>query len=271
MIIVNFFGGLGNQMFQFAFAYALAKKLKRQLIFNNTLQKLFKVNHNTKKLNLLFKINFLREEKDSYLIKYYKKILLRFPHLSLFTKKYCTDYNFHKFNFNRKSFEILGYWQNNFFLKKDKYNFKKIFFFKKKNISSKYRNTVSIHIRRNDYLDLKSIYHQCDLKYYSKAINFMKKRIKNPKFILFTDDRKWSKRKFLNKFPFIKLSSIKNSEVEDMYEMSLCEHNIISNSTFSWWGAKLNSNKTKIVIYPSKWFKNKKSPDIFDNSWYKIN
>ena len=117
---------------------------------------------------------------------------------------------------------------------------------------------------------MNSIYHQCDLKYYSQAINFIKTKIKNPKFILFTDDRQWSKKNFIRTFPFIKLSNIRNSEVDDMHEMSLCEHNIISNSTFSWWGAWLNSNKKKIVIYPSKWFKNKKIPEIFDYNWYKI-
>ena len=110
----------------------------------------------------------------------------------------------------------------------------------------KYGHT-SIHVRRGDYTQLRQQYTQLNMGYYQAAMN----RIKSPKYIVFSDDIQWCKTQFKgDRFIF----SEGTSEVEDLALMLACENNIIANSSFSWWGAWLNKNPSKIVVAPQKWF-----------------
>jgi hypothetical protein len=114
--------------------------------------------------------------------------------------------------------------------------------------------TISIHIRRNDFVTISKIWnHNYLLKnsYFDNAINLIKKKIinKNYKFLIFSDDILWCKKNFIgNEYIFIE----NNLDYIDLWLMTLCNHNIISNSTFSWWGAYLNTTSSKIVIAPNK-------------------
>ncbi len=106
----------------------------------------------------------------------------------------------------------------------------------------------SIHVRRGDYLNEPDKHLNLTLDFYKRAID---KFPKNYKFIVFSDDIPWCK----NNFHGENISfSDDNTDIEDLAMMSLCRHNIIANSTFSWWGAWLNENPEKIVISPKKWF-----------------
>jgi hypothetical protein len=110
-------------------------------------------------------------------------------------------------------------------------------------------NTCSIHVRRGDYVN--NPFHEvCDLNYFLKAIEKINSMEKIDKFLVFSDDISWCKKNFLQNFEFID----GNLDIQDIFLMSLCKHNIISNSSFSWWGSYLNKNKNKKIIAPNKWF-----------------
>jgi hypothetical protein len=133
--------------------------------------------------------------------------------------------------------------------------------------------SVSIHVRRGDYVSLKSnldLYQSCSIEYYQTAIEFLENKIIQPQFYIFSDDPEWAKDNFKGeKFRFIDNNS--QSPVIDLFLMKKCQHNVIANSSFSWWGAWLNNNPDKIVIAPKKWFKNNWSDtDIIPDNWTKI-
>ena len=132
------------------------------------------------------------------------------------------------------------------------------------------KNSCSLHIRRGDYISNKntnSVHGTCDLEYYKRAIDIMNSKHSKISFFIFSDDISWTKEnlKIENAF-YVDLKTIPH---EDMYLMSLCNHNITANSSFSWWGAWLNKNETKTIIAPKKWFSNKKN-EIACENWIKI-
>lgn len=118
-------------------------------------------------------------------------------------------------------------------------------------------NSVGIHIRKGqDYMS--RIWYQgtCPLDYYREAIAYIEKRVKNPKFFVFADNPSWVKEHF-KEFEYTLVEGNPPAgwgSHFDMQLMSYCKHNIISNSTYSWWGAFLNKNAEKIVILPHQWF-----------------
>src|SRR5690606_38192956 len=117
------------------------------------------------------------------------------------------------------------------------------------------RNSVSLHVRRGDYLiasnqHLGSI---CDNAYYEKAITYINEKTDSPLFVIFSNDIPWCKETFNNIDAIFVDWNTGNQSYIDMQLMSLCKHNIIANSSFSWWGAWLNNNPDKIVVSPNKW------------------
>jgi len=135
-------------------------------------------------------------------------------------------------------------------------------------------NSISLHIRRGDYVVDKNInaFHGiCDLEYYKRAMSLIKEKVANPTFFVFSDDIAWAKDNFKGE-GFIFVSDPEIEDVEELVLMSKCKHNIIANSSFSWWGAWLNSNLDKIVIAPQKWFNDKKANknQILPEKWIRI-
>jgi len=132
---------------------------------------------------------------------------------------------------------------------------------------------VSLHIRRGDYLNPKhwdSIGCVCQLAYYQNAIDAMNKKVQEPTYYVFSDDIDWVRENLdLPNAFFIDWNKGKDSW-QDMMLMSHCRHHIICNSTFSWWGAWLNPHKEKMILAPEKWFKNIETPYIYPEEWIKI-
>lgn len=116
-------------------------------------------------------------------------------------------------------------------------------------------NSVSIHIRRGDYLTAENqamFGGICTEAYYEKAISFMKENIPDAKFFVFSDDPAYAKKKYAGEeYTIVDINRGKDS-FYDIYLMSQCKHNICANSTFSFWGARLNTNSEKQVIRPLK-------------------
>ena len=128
-------------------------------------------------------------------------------------------------------------------------------------------NSCAVHVRRGDFVGNKT--HQvCDLDYYNRAIELIKSKTQIDNFLIFSNDIVWCKANFPSNFHFID----GNLDVEDLFLISFCTTQIISNSSFSWWGAWLNKNPNKIVIAPKRWFADGKldDKDIYTKDMIKI-
>ncbi len=135
--------------------------------------------------------------------------------------------------------------------------------------------SVALHVRRGDYVTnaKTNAYHGvCGMEYYESAIRYMRAQTDSPRFFIFSDDISWAREHFVGpEYVYVSRSSI--ADVEEMMLMSMCMHAIIANSSFSWWGAWLNSNPEKIVIAPKQWFKNERAnarADIIPREWISL-
>ena len=134
-------------------------------------------------------------------------------------------------------------------------------------------NSVSIHVRRGDYMN--GYYYNllgkvCDLEYYQRAIMEIKKHVSNPKFFVFSDDKEYVVKHLLLEEAEYADFNIGVDSWQGMYLMSQCHHNIIANSTFSWWGAWLNTHHDKIVVAPPRWFNDMEYDDIIPFEWIRV-
>ena len=280
MIIINLFGGLGNQLFQLAAAYKLAKIKGKKIFIDDSLLNHFKSNHQQTNLQDIFDFKFKKKKDNNFLKIFIKKLILKFNFLSNFQNFYVTEFNYFKIiNHDFKEIEMLGYWQNlNFFISHIN-EIKKLFKFRFIKVDVNllnmisHSNSVSLHVRRGDYVSSQnSVNFALPIDYYLRAVKKISLKKKKLIFFIFTDDKKWVRINFLNKFKDYDFNLISTGEdYKDFFLMNKCKHHIISNSTFSWWAAFLNNNKNKLVLYPSIWFKNKmKAPEIFDYKWIKV-
>lgn len=132
-----------------------------------------------------------------------------------------------------------------------------------------FKDYISIHIRRGDYLQFADHHNILTIDYYKECISFFGDE---EKYLIFSDDIEWCKQNF-SFLKNVKYSSC-SQDYEDMLLMSTCKNNIIANSTFSWWAAWFNNNQNKIVLYPKKWFGSKNKhlsiTDLCPNEWRKI-
>ena len=112
----------------------------------------------------------------------------------------------------------------------------------------------------------------CTVEYYNRALKFVKEKLQNPIFYVFSDDLEWTK----NNIKIPNANYISDTLFQDyqnwydMFLMSCCHHNIIANSSFSWWGAWLNTNEDKVVISPNKWINGEHTKDIWCSSWIRM-
>lgn len=288
MYIIWFSGGLGNQMFQYCLYHYLSSEGYSVYADTSFFRK--EEAHEGLMLPEVFdiKLNLMDEDKLDYLIGINSSKLMKiFKRVPILRKiKFYREkkpFSFDEKMFNFKDVYLRGYWQSTKYIEKYESEIRNIFTFKKfrnrKNIlfSKKIENnnSVSIHVRRGDFFKNKKRIQRygniCTNSYYKKAINIIKHKINDPIFLVFSDDIDWAKQNFTgSNFIFVDWNKGKSS-YRDMHLMSLCKHNIIANSTFSWWGAWLNKNENKVVITPSKM--NNKHNDfsqLFPDDWIKI-
>ncbi len=288
MIIIRITGGLGNQMFQYAVAKSLAKKnddiFKLDISFypKQTLRK-YELNLFNIEENIATKDEIIRlAGNENFWFKIKRKLGLnpKRPNSYYAEKEIAV---FDKELFNKQSDIYLdGYWQNENYFKDIRNEILKDFTLKQ-DISKEAKeylkqiqnsNSVSLHVRRGDYVqnsNTNKIHGVCDLNYYKRAIKYILEKMDNPMFFIFSDDIKWCKENFdfLENKIFVDKTK---SAIEDLELMKNCKHNIIANSTFSWWGAWLNENNEKIVIGPKQWFVKKewKNLNLVCEGWIKV-
>jgi Glycosyl transferase family 11 len=119
-------------------------------------------------------------------------------------------------------------------------------------------NSISLHVRRGDYIKIKEVRKlmgDMNESYYKNAIEYIVKKVSKPDFFVFSDDIEWCKKNIPTPFSttYVSAAAAGPKAAFHLELMSLCKHNIIANSTFSWWGAWLNENPGKIVIAPKEW------------------
>jgi hypothetical protein len=139
------------------------------------------------------------------------------------------------------------------------------------------QTTVSVHVRRSDYLtDIHKDNHPvCSIEYYEQSIETIRDRVGSVRCVVFSDDIPWAKEnlKFLGGDSIFVSHNSGSSSYEDMRLMSLCSHNIIANSSFSWWGAWLSDKPNKVIIAPQRWFgsgKEKANSHIAPSEWIRL-
>ncbi len=279
MLIVNCIGGLGNQMFQYAYYWALSKNYNN-VYFTTINFKSYSL-HNGYELDKIF--NFAPNMIDDKKINQLKnaiisKILtkLKLYQFNIIQNNFAYDIQYAKFYFNHF---LIGYWQSEKYFANCKLEIRKQFTFPNLDtinlqiaMSIQNSTAISLHVRRGDYVNHDLHGNLCNLDYYKQAIDIVIKKTINPIFYIFSDDIKWCQDNF-SVYNFIYITNNNNTDsYKDMHLMSLCKHNIIANSSFSWWGAWLNNNPNKIVIAPKKWFNDNSldTKDLLPDTWIKI-
>ncbi len=291
MKIIKVIGGLGNQMFQFALATSLKKAFPHERILLDLKDFHGYRIHNGFELPHIFNIDYQEATwKDIFKVSYpignytlsrfFKKFLP--PRKSMIIENDPKDIIPSVFDDDRDLYYD-GYWQHEFYFKHLAEQMRHIYTFPKlkddKNLQVvseiEGKNSVSIHIRRGDYLTNPLFKDICNLNYYQEAIQYMNAYIKPDVYCVFSDDMDWCKTHlstFLDfeKCIFIDWNKSKDSYI-DMQLISMCKHNIIANSTFSWWGAWLNTNPDKTVIAPKKWINTKHIyHDPIPDTWLRL-
>ena len=247
-------GGLGNQMFIYSFYYAI-KGSGRKVELDVSLYNFLKM-HNGYELSRIFNVDMPYNSTNRF---YY--YLLRFILKTGFLVK-KDEFEFNKNIFESKYPFLWGYWQSDLYFQKYEDKIKNIFSFKNiDDVNLKLsqeicrKNSVSLHIRRGDFMNYSIYQNVCTVEYYKNAIAEINKRISSPHFYIFSNDLEWSTcfaEELEINYTIVSHNSGENSYL-DMFLMSQCHHNIIANSSFSWWGAYLNNNPNKIVIAPKGW------------------
>lgn len=251
MIVTKIQGGLGNQLFQWAVTESLSLKFNTEFYYD------LSYFNNSSQWNL---------ELDKFEIKIN-------DFRGYFNLKMISD-NFYYQSITDNSY-LNGYWQSEkYFIENENHirNKLKIKDNLKNYILNKYSflndNTISMHIRRGDYIGKQNYHPLQSVDYYNSAYDFINES--NANVIILSNDIDWCRQNlnFDNMF-FIE----KETNIIDLYIMSMCKNNIIANSSFSWWGAWLNSNERKKVVAPSNWFgsdANLYEGDIVPENWKKI-
>lgn len=270
MIIVNLTGGLGNQMFQYAFGKALANKYRTDLklhftnaLFNTQREfelNIFNISGEIATHNDLQKFGIVENRVINRLLYLFDERFGFQLNQHIVTQKFPYDFDSKYLKIKDNSY-LQGYWgYENYFksiekILRNEFTFKHILDEKNKELLRKIVNSesVSIHVRRGDYVTNKmNIPKFIGKDYYLKAIKQIKKIISKPLFFIFSDDILWCKQNLANlvkNIIFIDGNKDKDS-YKDLMLMSYCKHNIIANSTFSWWAGWLNNNKKKVIIRP---------------------
>lgn len=283
MIISQLTGGLGNQMFQYAFGFSESKKLDTLfkihfVYFKGDTPREFELDV----FNISAKIASKNEIKKFPIQKKWYQNLFNFGSTSRYSLVRENGLNYQGNFLNVKDNSLLtGYWQSEKYFKDFKkeiikeFTFKHEFKEKNKSISKliTQSNSVSVHVRRGDYIENKetNAFHGiCSPEYYLRAMKTIENKIKKPIYFFFSDDPQWVKENLSSKFEshYINWNKNKDSYI-DMQLMSFCKHNIIANSSFSWWGAWLNQNSKKSVIAPKRWLNDSryKIDDLIPSEW----
>lgn len=288
MIIVALRGGLGNQLFQYATGYALARASNGELLIDTTrLDGTSPIPGDTYRPYALDAFHIPTRRASSEQIRTVRhpfgtaSRIIEIVTLKLFRRYYIGwDPSVLK---RRGNVYLNGYFQSPKYFESERDALLKIFSLREefgleaRRIFAQIQasDAVSIHVRRGDYVantkphDTPDI---CSLEYYAKAVAKIRERISNPVWFVFSDDMSWVTRNLALPGRTVYVSGNTIPDAHELMLMAECDHNIIANSSFSWWGAWLNQNPLKIVVAPMPWFNTKKDQhkDLIPESWIRL-
>ena len=259
MIISKIQGGLGNQLFQYAYAKHLSYKYNTEVRFDIRFYELD-----------------LKPKRDFVLDRFPNTFPNTDINVSLIGPLYhiADDFNYKELPKPVGcNYYLDGYWQSEKYFKESSDLIRKDFkpsdeiVTKLSSTPLIDTNTISLHVRRTDYVTSNGYHPVQSIEYYQKAIE----TIGDYDYIfVFSDDIKWCK----DNLKFDNMVFMEGfTDIEDLYLMSMCKHNVIANSSFSWWGAWLNNNIDKKVVAPLKWFgdtANLNTSNIIPDNWIKL-
>ena len=289
MNIVQIQSGLGNQLFQYAFYLAL-KAHEPQTKIDTSIYR-YRASHNGYELERLFDIrpDHATLAERNHMADVGKDLWSQIRR-ALGWKRHTTGQLVQEPDpaqgwcpevLHAKNSYLQGYWQTEKYFLPIAQEVRRAFTFRLPLSAADQAladwmaqtNSVSIHIRRGDYLKARrqADYHVCTENYYQHAIEYIQAHVKEPVFYVFSDEPVWGQQQVF--FPsgtvFVSGHTGQNAYI-DMQLMSLCRYHIIANSSFSWWGAWLGEQKDTITVAPSPWFRMRPRPDIVPDRWIQI-
>jgi hypothetical protein len=288
MIIVKLIGGLGNQMFQYAAGKALAVKNSTELFCDHSFLMEDPGESYTRRLPELGQLNVSCPEAPADLTdKFFNETF--FAKLFYRKKDRYEIFNEHGPRFDPEFFSLgknaylNGFWQSEKYFHSIREvllkEFTPAYEFSdsQKKILAQINatNSVSIHVRRGDYIHLPGAHEfhgVCSLSYYKEAIRLIREKNNNAEFFVFSDDMDWCKDNFGDISPLTFVEGNSKFSSTDLLLMSNCRHNIIANSSYSWWGAWLNRHEDKSVIAPVNWYQKSgiDTSDLYCKGWIRI-
>lgn len=259
MILFKIQGGLCNQLFQWAFGYSLSKKFNTKVYYD---------------INWFNGENYIDPRTDVREFCLPNLLNIEIP---LITQEVVNEFqskpqqvidepsSYLNFDYNDQySYYFIGYWQNEKYIQDIREDVLSFIDF---NIDHdfNFKDSCSLHVRRGDYLNVPHIHTIQPIDYYQKALDIIQPK---GNLFIFSDDINWCK----ENFKFEKMIFMEdNSNINDLKFMSLCENNIIANSSFSWMGAWLNQNKNKKVVFPKQWFGDRENTsDTKPKEWIQL-
>jgi hypothetical protein len=292
MIITHLTGGLGNQMFQYAIGRKLSCMHKVPLKldisgFREYTLRTYRLSHFAIPADFAsdFDIENVKFHNRTGLLRALDSLTSRFQPYNL---RNVYKEPFFPYDPNilkcKNHVYLEGYWQTEKYFKDIEETIRRDFTFveepdpRNQMLADQIRgsDSVSIHVRRGDYVTnpTTNAYHgTCSEDYYKNAIQIIKNRVNQPQFFIFSDDQTWVREHLDTGYPTVLVDfNGPDKDYEDLRLMSLCQHHIIANSSFSWWGAWLCQNTEKIVIAPRKWFNKPdiNTQDLIPDTWIRV-
>lgn len=280
MVVIKLKGGLGNQLFQYAFVRSLLKNFRRTLYFDISW---YKTTEDRKFLLGQYKFPYrLLGRRHHFFLKIMGKFIPEETRLYRESERFW-EYNKTLYKQKKDWMIYEGFFQNEKYFRpirkeilKDislintsDFEMKNDAMLKEISLSC----SVCLHVRRGDYLDenYKNYYGVLDQDYYRRAVRFLEKKLVNPLFFIFSDDPDWCKKNLSFISRKILMDGNKDSPCFDLELMRRCKHFIIANSSYSWWAAWLSENQGKTVIAPRTWLlHDERANEIVPDAWIRI-
>lgn len=287
MVIVKVMGGFGNQLFQYAFGKEIEKKfgfnVKYDLTYYDDIPEGDTPRENYLRGLIEKEKTVSKKDIDSFIRGCKIRSLFSIKwHIKLFER----DIDLQNLSGIVDNCYYIGYWQSEKYFRdviedisNDIQKCYSIRSLKAKELLDEISksNSVAIHVRGGDYLNAINIGtfgNICDSNYYIRGYEYINSNTENCKFYLFTNDVEWTKNNI--DLPYENITVVsevlgEEDTIDEFVLMANCKHNIIANSTYSWWAAWLNANQKKIVVEPCKWANDDTGIAILKDEWVRVN
>lgn len=290
MIIIKLWGGLGNQMFQYAFGYQLAKKTNSEIVLDVS----WFTQQNMREPEILkFRIEYSEIKRVwedngtiAFLNRPYPNRLIRIPGFARYRISGMDYLKESRYSYSEKIAEyggdsvyLDGYWQCPKYFEAEENDLRHMYI--PKQISDevfeigekmRHENSVALHVRRGDYPKKRLWYSRLlalDDEYYKQAVREMEERRPGCQYYLFSNEIDSAKnmiQQIIERDVEV-IRGLSLTALDEWYLMGCCQNQIIGNSTFSWWAAYVNGKQDKVVCAPNKYFGNE---NIIPSNWVQI-